>query len=299
LWSDAVRPASPAGSLELVGGRILADTGSTSGAFSPLRLTVGSGGKTIVNDGQAWYSIDPVAVTVSDGSVRVDGSEYQATGADLTCGDGVPVAPPAGTPSETPTVLPEPSPNTSPSVSPSPSPTPSLSPTPPAPQTPGPRNAPTTGAPVVPPPATTRAPSPSRPPSRTPSSPTPGPTTESPTPPANQPPTVSWERSPDGQTISQDTGEGGCSQEPTTVPFLVSVKDDSDGPFSVTVSWSGFASGSGSVDGFAGSIGPVPRQGDGSVGGTLTVIVTAEDSGGLKGEATATVNVAPCQPIIS
>jgi putative peptide zinc metalloprotease protein len=197
LWSHAVRPVAPSGSLELIGGRILADTGTTSGAFSPLRLTVGSSGKTVVNEGQAWYSIDPVAVTVSDGSVWVDGSEYQATGADLTCGDGVPVAPPAGTPTETPTQLPEPSPNPSPSLSPSPSPSPSVSPTPGAPRTTGAGNPPTTGGPAVPPPPgpnpTTGGPPPTRSPSPTPpDSPSPDPTTESPTPPPpDNPPVIS------------------------------------------------------------------------------------------------------------
>lgn len=291
LWSDAVRPVSPAGSLELVGGRILADTGSTSGAFSPLRLTLRSGGKTIVNDGQAWYSIDPVAVSVSDGIVQVDGSEYQATGADLTCGDGVPVAPPAGTPSETPTVLPEPSPNTSPSVSPPPSPTPSVSPTPPAPQTPGPGNAPTTGAPVVPPPTRPAASrSPSRPPSRSPSQ-SPSATPSSPTPPPpNNPPVVS-NLAADPPSI--------CGGGRITVTFTAT--DDQTAPADL-VGAAGFTLNGGSTPidiapdgkgGFGGAF-DVPQVREDT---TITVTATASDGKSTSDPARITVPYTAVCPI--
>jgi putative peptide zinc metalloprotease protein len=286
LWSEEVRPVSPSGSLELVGGRILADTGSTSGAFSPMRLQVGNGGKMVVNEGQAWYSVDPVAVTVSDGIVRVDGSEYQATGADLTCGDGVPVAPPAGTPTETPTIVPNPSPNPSPTQSPSPSP--SLSPTPNAPQTTGAGNGPSaTAGPVVPPPPRTTpggtSPTPPRSPSTGPS--TSSPTPESPTPPPpNEPPTITWVTDPGG-SIAQDVNGQACSGSSTQAFPVVSVKDDHDSPadIKVTVIWSGFADGSApmSWDGnFYGSVGPIPYSGQANEGGTISISVTATDSQG-------------------
>jgi len=200
LRSRSVRPVSPSGSLELVSGRILADTASTSGAFEPIALRVGVHGKTVVNEGQAWYSVDPVAVTVSDGIVAVDGSEYQATGADLTCGDGVPVAPPAGTPSETPTAVPNPSPNASPSLSPSPSPSPSPAPAAPAaPQTTGGGNDsnPTSG-PAAPPP--TR---PNPPGGTSPSSSSPSPS-DSPSPSASESESSSPSPMPDDPPVITD-----------------------------------------------------------------------------------------------
>lgn len=52
LWSSGTRPVAPSGELVLDRGRILADTASTSGAFRPLALTVGSGSAVLANRGR-------------------------------------------------------------------------------------------------------------------------------------------------------------------------------------------------------------------------------------------------------
>jgi putative peptide zinc metalloprotease protein len=95
LQTVAGRQQSPTGTLTLQSGRVLADTTSTSGAFAPLRLTVTREGGAVTNSGPAWYSAEPAALTVATGTVTVDGTPVGATGAALSCGDGVPVSPPA------------------------------------------------------------------------------------------------------------------------------------------------------------------------------------------------------------
>ncbi len=200
LWSDSVRPVEPAGVLELVRGRILADTVSTSGAFDPLRLRVANGDRTITNDGAAWYAVDPGNVTVSNGVVRMDDTLHQATGAELTCGDGQPVLPPGGTPSpsDTPSLVPNPAPNPSPSLSPSASPTPG------APGTSGAPNDPTNpgGPPVVPPPGGGPGPGPGTDPGGGPSSGPPGSPSPSDSPSESESPSPS--PSPSSESPSPD-----------------------------------------------------------------------------------------------
>jgi len=102
LWTDADRHRIPHGVVALESGRMLADTTSTSGAFRPLSLVVQSPLGDVKNTGQSWYAVDASAVTVSTGSVTVALAPVPATGADLTCGDGVVVTPPAAGPSESP-----------------------------------------------------------------------------------------------------------------------------------------------------------------------------------------------------
>jgi putative peptide zinc metalloprotease protein len=316
LWSDSVRPVEPAGELELVRGRLLADTASTSGAFEPLRLRVANGGQAITNDGEAWYAVDPGNVTVSNGVVRVGDSLHQATGAELTCGDGQPVFPPGGTPSpsDSPSLVPNPAPNPSPSLSPSPS----VSPTPGAPGTSGAPTNPTNpgGPPVVPPPGGnpgpgpgTGSPSPSPTTSSSPSpsesgSPSPSPSSESPPPPPNEPPTVRWVTDPGG-TIAQDANGKPCSNFGTQAFPAVSVSDDHDAPstIKVTVFWSGFANGQNSMswDGnFYGAVGPVAYSGEPNQGGTLSIWVTATDSEGATSSRLIGSDIAvdACPPIV-
>jgi putative peptide zinc metalloprotease protein len=199
---------SPAASLDLVSGRLLADTASTSGAFEPLRLRIGDNGRWISNEGEAWYAVDPGFVTVSDGVVRVDSTRSPSTGAALSCGDGKPVPPPAGSPS----------PSDSPSVSPSPSPHPSLSPSPSVSPTPG-QSPVVPGAPSASPSQGSPEATPTRTPPRTPS-PSPSRSTPSSPPPDRTPPTVSASASPSVVYTGQ------CEQPSSTITAVVDGVDD-------------------------------------------------------------------------
>jgi putative peptide zinc metalloprotease protein len=96
-----------------------------------------------------------------------------------------------------------------------------------------------------------------------------------------------------------------CTDNATTAALAVTVSDPEDGPGvkGVRVSWTGFSSGSsalsfnGSV--WSGSVGPVNYPGKDNRGGSLTVTVTATDSGGKTGSTTAQpVTVAPCSVVI-
>jgi putative peptide zinc metalloprotease protein len=192
-------------SLTLDNGRLLTDSSSTSGAFQPLSLTVRRPAGDVVNAGPAWYAVEAGTVTVSAGTVQVAGAPAVADESDLTCGDGVPVAPPAGAPSETPTSAPpvvsgppslSPSVTGSTSVAPTPATTTGTTPTPTAP-TAGP--GPTTTAPPTRP--TTRPTS--RPPgtrptrsSPTPTSPSSPPESPRPSPPPPSTPPVESQSAP-------------------------------------------------------------------------------------------------------
>ncbi|MFF5293729.1 hypothetical protein [Paractinoplanes globisporus] len=185
------RHQAPSGTLALQGGRVLADTTGTSGAFQPLALTVTRAQGKVVNSGAAWYSVDPDAVSVSTGTVSVGGAASKATGKELSCGDGVAVTPPStegNTPSE------EPSPSDSDSLEPSeePSVDPSASATSePATTEPTVTTDPTGGTTTDPTATATTRPTTTRPttrptttaaPTKTTSKPTSAPTTTSPTP---------------------------------------------------------------------------------------------------------------------
>jgi putative peptide zinc metalloprotease protein len=116
----------PVAMLSLQTGRLLAGTGSTSGAFRPLELTVDRGEGRVTNAGAAWFSVETAAVTVSRGKVTVGGAVTAATGAPLSCGDGAPVAAPEeSAPEASEEPLPEESESVIPSVAPSTSATPS------------------------------------------------------------------------------------------------------------------------------------------------------------------------------
>ncbi|HWS37816.1 MAG TPA: cyclic nucleotide-binding protein [Actinoplanes sp.] len=97
------RQSVPSGRLKLAGGRLLADTNSTSGAFQALDLTVLRTEGDVASDGRAWYSVDASGVTVSTGTVTVAGTGTPASDQALNCGDGVEVKKPTETgPSEDP-----------------------------------------------------------------------------------------------------------------------------------------------------------------------------------------------------
>ena len=184
LWTSADQ--EPHGELTVDNGRLLADTTSTSGAFRPLTLVVRRTAGDVQNKGPAWYAVDPGAVAVATGEVRVGGAPAAPAGTDLSCGDGVPVAPPAGAPSESPSSD-APLPSQVPTeVTPSATPTtttttPAVTPTPtrgcPRPCRPRSRRGPRPRRPARP---GRRRPPPGRPPTPTPSpSPSPPPSTSS------------------------------------------------------------------------------------------------------------------------
>jgi putative peptide zinc metalloprotease protein len=102
LWTDTSRARVPHATLAVDNGRMLADTTSPSRAFRPLALVVTRPLGEVVNTGAAWYAVEPSAVSVSDGRVTVAGVPSAPTGTALSCGDGVPVTPPAAGPSESP-----------------------------------------------------------------------------------------------------------------------------------------------------------------------------------------------------
>jgi putative peptide zinc metalloprotease protein len=169
------RDRDPQAALAIGAGRLLADTTSVSGAYRPLSLVVQGPLGDVRNAGAAWYSVEGGGVTVSTGQVTVAGRPIAPTRADLTCGDGVPVTPPAAGPSETPSLEP---PSELPSLLPSTSsPTPAQTPPPVVRQPPN--NPPATTRTTTRPP--TSRPSSSPPPT---TSPTPTQATSSPVPPS-------------------------------------------------------------------------------------------------------------------
>ncbi len=197
LATGAGRDQSPAAALSLQSGRLLADTRTASGAYQPLALTVARDGGLARNNGAAWFSVEPSALTVSTGSVLVDGTPSPTSEAPLACADGVPVAPPVES-SADPQITEEPLPTAPASVPPSIVPSASVSPTAtvgsPV-ETPDPDPVETDDeAPIVVPTRTvttrpaTRPPTPTRTPPRT----TPPPTTQAPvtTPPPDPEPTT-------------------------------------------------------------------------------------------------------------
>jgi putative peptide zinc metalloprotease protein len=194
VWTEAGRRHDPHAVLTVESGRVLADTTSTSGAFRPLDLTVKRTLGDVTSTGAAWYAADANTVIVSTGRVAVGGLPSEATGAALSCGDGVAVEPPAAGPSESPS---EPVPSELPvEITPStPAPSPTLRPTTVTPVVPA-----TTPPPDEPdepdaPPATTAGPPTTRPTTTQP--PTTLPTTTTATPRPTVPPTTPSEPGPE------------------------------------------------------------------------------------------------------
>ncbi|WP_422771594.1 cyclic nucleotide-binding protein [Plantactinospora sp. WMMC1484] len=292
LWSDGARTRTPHGRLTLDTGRMLTDTESPSDAFAPLVLLVDRTGGGISNRGAARYAAWVRGIEVSTGEVRVAGVRQPEHRRDVGCGGGTPPGgggsptpgdPETGTPGlpfPTPSPTAGPSPTATPVTPTPPSTTGGVAPTPSTGTPPGGR--PTTAGPPATPPRTTRP-------------------TTAPTTPANRPPVISWQDDPGG-TLSQDQDGKQCTQEPRTASAAVVVSDDRDsgGGLTVTVHWSGFATGSArmSPDGaYHGTVGPVPYPGQGNRGGTLDVWVTAVDSDGAQSRLNGSpITVAPCQP---
>jgi putative peptide zinc metalloprotease protein len=266
LTSSDERPIRPRAALTLDRGRLLIDTGTASGAFGPLALTVGTAAGEVANDGAARYVTEPGATDVSRGAVTVAGASVEASGTTLSCGDGValPVSR-AAAPTEAPTPVATPS-----DLPPSLSPSPSVSPTPTTtdPTRPGPsRTEGTTARPTAPP--TTAPPT------------TPPPTSSAPPPPPDTTPPQILKAgvSPPG-IISPS-----CQKPPTTATIEAVVDGVDDGPQSLKVTavytfttgtdtgtvpltWNGQS--------FTGTLGPLSHVGS----GRMTVVVHAADDAG-------------------
>ncbi|MEV0135264.1 cyclic nucleotide-binding protein [Dactylosporangium sp. NPDC050688] len=262
------RPIQPTGAFTLRSGRTLVDTTSTTTAFEPLKLTVTGAGDPVGNDGRARYALSAgsTAPEVGSGIVTQGGSAVTVDpSADLTCGDGIALPKPGGTPtmSPSPSDLPSESPSASPSPSDSASPSATAGPTPTRTRTPTPTRGTTTTAP---------------------------PTTSPP--PPNNPPRITVTRQSTGPLAQVFSNNNICTDAARTATIAVTVTDDSGPVKGVTVSWTGFGSGSSALKTngtvWSGSIGPVSYGSGSANGGTLTVKVTATDATGK----TATVNAA-------
>jgi putative peptide zinc metalloprotease protein len=289
LASTGVDPVDPTGRLDLASGRLIADTASTSGAFTPLGLTVDRPAGAATSTGPARYAVG-AGVTVAAGEVTVAGEPQPVRDIPLACG-GAGSAAPADDARPTPTgpdeAVPDPTP---------PTPTPSLSPTPPGGVFPG--QTPTdSGVPPAP------DPDPDTPdeavPTTRPEPPTAPPPVTTP-PPPNRPPVIRWVTDPGGRIAQSIDGEP-CQSNFRTQAFpVVDVQDDRDasGDVRVTVQWTGFAAGSDvmSPDGnHYGTVGPVLYSGEPNKGGSLAIQVTATDSDGASTTITgSSIVVDPC-----
>jgi putative peptide zinc metalloprotease protein len=133
--SSVGRPIEVSGALDLLDGRVLADTSATSRAFQPLLLNVGTGAGRLANTGPARFAAAGQDVTVAAGRVALDGgTALPVIGGELACGNGqlgaIPVPSTSPAPSDTASPSDSPSPSATPSASASPSPTPTPTATP-------------------------------------------------------------------------------------------------------------------------------------------------------------------------
>ncbi|GGM75979.1 cyclic nucleotide-binding protein [Dactylosporangium sucinum] len=279
LLSDPTTPIQPNGALTLRGGRILVDTTSTTTAFKPLRLSVGD----IANDGAARFALSAGndAADVGKGVVHADGTPLDVDPqADLTCGDGVVLPKPGGTPSVVPSASDTPSASPSPSDSLSPSPSASASASP----TRSPTRSPSATVTTAPPTSAAPTTSPPR---------------------VNRPPVITVTQQPGSPIQQWVSNEYTCYEGVAAVSVTATVTDDQGPLKGVTLSWSGFASGSRPMSlrgtSYTATLGPVNYPGKDNSGGTLTVTITATDSEGKSASLNANaVTVAACSvPIIT
>jgi putative peptide zinc metalloprotease protein len=92
LSTGAGRQQTPSGTLNLVAGRIVADTASASGAYAPLILTVSRSRGAVVNEGAASFVVDRESATSAGGKVTA-GGEAVPEASTMSCGDALPAAP--------------------------------------------------------------------------------------------------------------------------------------------------------------------------------------------------------------
>jgi putative peptide zinc metalloprotease protein len=314
LWTDRSQPHAR---VDLRGGRLVADTASTSGAFRPLDLRVSNQGHTTVNSGPARHTVEVGQTVVAQGTVTRDGVPVEATGDRPTCSDGVTAAaPPPVDPQPLPTQDTVPPPAGSPTAAPPVRLPPAFDdddggpggrdddsddgtgggrpngrgPNGGGPNGGGPNgggtvvtNPPTTGPTTDPPTASPDPPTPS-----------PDPPTPSPDPPRDrQPPRIErLDVSPQYLAQADLPYNAYCSREESddTASISASISDPTDTAFDITArfTWSfNGRSGGGTLtplrSGFFGDFSIDYRQGQ-EEGGTVTVTVTARDAAGNDAE---------------
>jgi hypothetical protein len=285
-FAEPVRPVAPHAGLVLVRGRLIADTASTSPAFTDLALRVGNHGHTTVNSGPARHTVADGETTAAAGDVLRDGVRMRPTGGVLTCGGTPPTALPGGSGSPSPTLLP--TAPASPTGSPTPSPTPPPTSDPADPDGPGGPGGPGGGGDPDPP--GDPDPDPPDPPPPPPTEPPPPPTEPPPPPPDTVPPVIvrlSVTPSIIGQVPPAGTFCGGSEVGTTTASITAAVADETDpvGDLNVRFTWtlSTGRSGGGSMqrsgDVFTDAFSVSYQQGQ-EPGGTITVVVTARDPAG-------------------
>jgi putative peptide zinc metalloprotease protein len=260
LASPSGHPIRPSAAVTIAEGRLLADTGSTSVAFRPLALTVGTAAGPVAVAGAARLTAEPSAVQVTSGAVTLSGTRLDPTGAPPVCGDGTALPTRAGgdASSSPPLITTEPSPTPSESASESASPSPSPS-----------RSA-------------------SRSPSRTPTA---NPTTPTTAPPPLIPPVID-----EGSRSVNPTSV--CSGQSTTISLTATDGDDAAANLSGSFTAAGAGGDTGSMtrsgNTFTASVGPFTAEPD--VPQQITITVTIRDNDSQSDFTTMTVDYVLCSP---
>lgn len=316
------RPVRPGGDLELVAGAALVDTASPSQAFVPSTLAVHFGaGQVAVNDGEAWYGVNPAGVRVALGEVTVDGATVRAADESLSCGDGVPVERPTGTPSPSPaptpgasstpsgSATPTPSASTDPSDPAAPPPPPGPDPGDPGPGDPGPGDPgtgdPDPGEPSPEQPESPSGPSPSPDPPRSSPPRSDSPTSDPPTsdpPPPNEPPEIQRVDGPGGRMTLTYKQRACTDNYPHVLTYTVLAVDENVASLTATLRYSGAINGSVVMTGGSGKytaeVGPFPWEEYGDLRGEVSVeIEVVDDQGKRDVESGASIELVGC-PLI-
>ncbi|NMO50612.1 cyclic nucleotide-binding protein [Actinoplanes sp. TBRC 11911] len=92
LATGAGRHQTPSGTVKVDGGRLVADTSSTSGAYEPLKLTVSRAKGAVVNSGPAVFAVEPETATSARGTVTAVGAAVPHGGTVTADGEKVPHA---------------------------------------------------------------------------------------------------------------------------------------------------------------------------------------------------------------
>jgi putative peptide zinc metalloprotease protein len=197
LASPPGHPIAPSAVVRINGGRLLANTASSSSAFEPLTLRVDTQAGPLLTSGAARLTVEPLAALVASGSVTLSGARLPASGPPPACGDGTALPVGADASREPPTVVTD-----APSL-------PSLSPSDSSSTAEATPTSTRTTAPATPPatPGTTP-----------PATPTPTQTQPTSSPPPNQPPVIT------GTFVRPDNDA--CQGDVVTVGFSASDPDD-------------------------------------------------------------------------
>ena len=270
---DAVgHPINPRAALFLNSGQLLVDTWARSPAFSTLvvQIRLGAGGSQVNNAGAARFGVGMDADQVEGGPVLRNGTIEPPTLDSPACGDGSKLPAPVDNP--------QPATTQTPQALPPPLPLPSATPSRPGPvdshtgggggYTP-PKNHPTT------PPPTNSSPTPPPPPPTTAPPTTEPPTTAPPPPPPNAG-TIDTVGS--SGTLGQIDPVGGliCNSSGSSQIFLITDVSGLQPGATVTITWSGYVSGTDSSNGSFSAIVDAPimddnHPTDSTVGFTVTI----------------------------